>query len=633
MSNDVSALHFNALRSGKTGVAIRVRDICLAAAIIFGLMAPPANADSRAEQVPPRSVLILDQSTSIRPWPTGIIAGMRSVLHGAAGSPIALYVEHLDLHRFKGSEYQDSLRRYFSEKYRDRPIGVIATLGPRAFEYAMRLRESLWQTVPVVFAAIPEQSAPNPPPGVTGTTVQMNLANLIKTSRILDPNLKRFAIVGDRLDTHPQYYPYSKELPLASQELEFIDLTGLSIRRVRERVATLPDHTTIFYIGINADAEGMYVAADVLPRVVETANRPIVVDAETYFGSGAAGGFLMSPDQIGRTAGHLVLRIIQGESPSNIPVTLGDLPKPVFDWRQLQKWNIGEDRLPPGSDVRFRQPSAWQQYRSHILAATALFLFQFGLIILLLGEHRRRHSAEIATRNTMSQLAQVNRLATAGELSASIAHEVNQPLTGIVTKANAALRWLAPDKPDLEKARAALAQIVSAGHRASNIVMSVRSILRKDTQAKSPVDINKLIWTVLGLVWIDLRKQEIELETKLNEQLPSVRGNEVQLQQVILNLITNAIESMQPVEHRVLRVRSEPDESDGVHISIEDTGMGIDQSNLDSIFKPMFTTKATGMGMGLAICRSIIESHGGRIWISPGIEKGSTFHFSLPAQY
>jgi signal transduction histidine kinase len=638
VSNDVSALHFNALGSGKAAVSIRVRDICLAAAIIFGLMGTSVNADSRGEQVPPRSVLILDQSTSLRPWATGIIAGIRSVLDSSAGSPIALYVEHLDLHRFKGPEYQDSLRRHFSEKYRDRPIGVIATIGPRAFEYAMRLRESLWQTVPVVFAAIPEQSAPNPPPGVTGTTVQMNLANLIKASRILDPNLKRFAIVGDRLDVHPQYYPYSKELPLASQELEYIDLTGLSIRRVRERVATLPGHTTILYIGINADSinpdsQGMYVAADVLPLIAETANRPIVVDAETYFGTGAAGGFLMSPDQIGRTAGHLALRIIQGESPSNIPVTQGDPPKPVFDWRQLQKWNIGEDSLPPGSDVRFRQPSAWQQYRSHILAATALFLFQFGLIVLLLGEHRRRHSAEIATRNTMSQLAQVNRLATAGELSASIAHEVNQPLTGIVTKANAALRWLAPDKLDLEKARAALAQIVSAGHRASNIVMSVRSILRKDTQAKSPVDINKLIWTVLGLVWIDLRKHEIELETKLNEQLPSVRGNEVQLQQVILNLITNAIESMQPVEHRVLRVRSESDGSDGVHISIGDTGMGIDQSNLDSIFKPMFTTKATGMGMGLAICRSIIESHGGRIWISPGIEKGSTFHFSLPAQY
>jgi len=227
----------------------------------------------------------------------------------------------------------------------------------------------------------------------------------------------------------------------------------------------------------------------------------------------------------------------------------------------------------------------------------------------------------------------VNRLATAGEISASIAHEVNQPLTGIVTKANAALRWLAADKPDLEKAQAALAQIVSAGHRASNIITSVRSMLRKETQEKSPVDINKLIWTVLGLVWIDLRKHEIDLDTKLNEQVPSVQGNEVQLQQVILNLITNAIESMHSVEHRVLRVRSEPGGPDEVHVSIEDTGAGIDHSNLDCIFKPMFTTKATGMGMGLAICRSIAEGHGGRIWISNGTEKGSIFHISIPTQH
>ena len=631
----MSALQPNASGSANTAIFIRVRDICfcLAAWLIFGLWAPAANADSRVEQVAPRTVLVLDQSTSFRPWPTAIIAGMQSVFRVNPGSPIALYVEHLDLHRFRGAEYLEDLRRHFSEKYRDRPVDTIITIGPLALEYGMWLRGSLWPTVPVVFAAVPEDSAPNPWPGVTGTTVQMNLANLIKASRMLDPNLKRFAIVGDRLDAHPHYYPFSKEIPAVSQELEFIDLTGLSIRKVRERVATLPDHTTILYIGINADPEGMYVAADVLPMIAEAANRPIIVDAETYFGTGATGGLIISPEQIGQTAGRLALRIIQGESPSNIPVTRGDLPRPVFDWRELQKWNISENGLPPGSDVRFRQPSGWQQYRSHILATAALFLFQFSLIILLLGEHRRRHSAEIATRNTMSQLAQVNRLATAGELSASIAHEVNQPLTGIVTKANAALRWLAADKPDLEKASAALTQIVSAGHRASNIVTSVRSMLRKDTQEESPVDINKLIWAVLGLVWIDLQKQEIDLDTKLNEQLPLVQGNEIQLQQVLLNLITNAIESMHSVEQRVLRVKSESGGPDVVHVSIEDTGTGIDHSNLDNIFKPMFTTKATGMGMGLAICRSIVEGHGGRIWISHGHEKGSTFHFSLPTRH
>jgi signal transduction histidine kinase len=158
-------------------------------------------------------------------------------------------------------------------------------------------------------------------------------------------------------------------------------------------------------------------------------------------------------------------------------------------------------------------------------------------------------------------------------------------------------------------------------------------MLRKDTQEEAPVDINKLIWAVLGLVWIDLRKQEIDLDTKLNEQLPLVQGNEIQLQQVLLNLITNAIESMHSVEQRVLRVKSELGGPDVVHVSIEDTGAGIDHSDLDNIFKPMFTTKATGMGMGLAICRSIVEGHGGRIWISHGREKGSTFHFSLPTRH
>lgn len=629
----MSASHPSSFGSNKAAILIRNVYLCLAAGLVFVLVASSANADSRVERIATRSVLVLDQSTSFRPWPSAIIAGVRSVFRDNPGSPIALYVEHLDLHRFDGSEYLDNLRRHFSEKYRDRPIDVILTIGPRAFEYGMRLRESLWPAVPAVFAAVPEDSAPNPLPGVTGTTVQMTLANLIKASRLLDPDLKRFAIVGDRLDAHPHYYPYGKELPIASQNLEFIDLTGLPVRTVKERVARLPDHTTILYIGINADPEGEYLAAEILPLIAETANRPIVVDAESYFGTGATGGFLISPEQIGQTAGRLALRIIQGENSSNIPVTRGDLPRLVFDWRQLQKWNISENRLPPGSDVRFRQLSAWQQYRSHILAAAAILLFQFGSIILLLGEHRRRHSAEIATRSTMSQLAQVNRLATAGELSASIAHEVNQPLTGIVTKANAALRWLAADKPDLEKARAALTHIVSAGHRASNIITSIRSMLRKETQKNSPVDINKLIWTVLGLVWIDLRKHEIDLDTKLNEQLPSVWGNEIQLQQVILNLITNAIESMHSVKQRKLRVRSEPGGPDEVHVSIEDTGTGIDHSNLDSIFKPMFTTKATGMGMGLAICRSIIESHGGRIWISQGSEQGSIFHFSLPTQH
>ena len=155
-------------------------------------------------------------------------------------------------------------------------------------------------------------------------------------------------------------------------------------------------------------------------------------------------------------------------------------------------------------------------------------------------------------------------------------------------------------------------------------------MFQKDTQDRSEIDINRLIWTVMGLVNIDLRKEQISLKTELGDQLQPVLGNRVQLQQVILNLVMNAIDAMRSVPDRVLTVRTTLNELDGVHVSIADTGIGIEPSNQDQIFKPLFTTKEHGMGMGLSICRSVIENHNGRIWVSAGQERGSIFHLILP---
>ena len=231
----------------------------------------------------------------------------------------------------------------------------------------------------------------------------------------------------------------------------------------------------------------------------------------------------------------------------------------------------------------------------------------------------------------MAELAYMNRRAAAGELSASIAHEVNQPLTGITTRGSAALRWLATDPPDINKARDALTQLVEAGHRASDIVMSIRAMFRKETNERSAIDINYLILTTLAIVRVDLQKKGVEVQTQLDDRLPFVVGDKVQLQQVILNLVMNAIEAMESIHYRALNVKSEQSKPDLVHISIEDTGTGIDPSNLKQVFSPLFTTKERGMGMGLSICRSIIENHDGRIWVSPGLDRGSIFQFELPA--
>jgi C4-dicarboxylate-specific signal transduction histidine kinase len=233
-------------------------------------------------------------------------------------------------------------------------------------------------------------------------------------------------------------------------------------------------------------------------------------------------------------------------------------------------------------------------------------------------------------QRTMAELTHMNRVATAGVLAASIAHEINQPLTGIVVSASAARRWLALSEPSIGEAQDALDQIERDGHRAGEIITSLRGMFKKETQARIPIDINKLIFTVLAIVRHELQTHGVDLRTQLDESLPALEGDRVQLQQVVLNLVMNAIEAMQSAAPRTLSIRSCLSKPNFVHVAIEDTGTGIDPSNHDHIFNPMFTTKARGMGIGLSVCQSIVKSHNGRIWVTRGIEKGSIFQFELP---
>jgi C4-dicarboxylate-specific signal transduction histidine kinase len=322
--------------------------------------------------------------------------------------------------------------------------------------------------------------------------------------------------------------------------------------------------------------------------------------------------------------------MLGGEKSSEIRTPVVQFASPIFDWRQMQRWGISEKNLPAGSEILFRVPTTWEQYKPQILAITAAILAQALLIAWLIHERQYRRRAERTARETFSELAQVNRIATAGELSATIAHEVRQPLTAMATMASAALRWLSRENPDIGRARDALDKVVVASHHASDVITNVRAMFGKDTLEKSPTDVNELIRSVLGLVYFDLRKHSIETQMSLGEQLPPVIGNEVQLRQVILNLVMNAIEAMNAAEPRLLSTKSENTGHNSVRVSIEDTGSGIDPTHIDRIFKPMFTTKTRGMGMGLAICRSIIESHGGKIWVSAGASRGAVFQFELP---
>jgi signal transduction histidine kinase len=579
-----------------------------------------------------RSVLVLDQSAPLRPWSVTIITAVQSSKSDKSGNPISYHVEHLDLFGFAKRQYDDNLRNHLSDKYRGKPIDVILSIGPNAFDFAVKLRATEWPAAPIVFTAVSEATAPHPiPPNTTGIFVHKTFANMVKAARTIIPNLKRLVLVGNPFEGAIYYPQFAKEIPELSGEFEIIDLMGLPVREIRQRVSALSADSAVFYFGINADPERTYATAvEALPLIAETSNRPIVGDGETGVGAGAIGGYVLSPAGIGRDAGLLVMRILDGENASNIPVTTGTTLKPMFDWRQLQKWNISESMLPVGSEVRFRPLGMWEQYSAQILAVSVALLFQTTLICWLVYENRRRHLAEVRSRSAMAELTHMNRRTAAGQLSASLTHEVSQPLAVIVTRAGAALRWLRAESPNVEKAEASLEGILAAGHRAGDIVASVRAMFRKDAPQKASTDINQIIRTVLAIVRVELQKNNIDLQTQLDEHLPPVQGDKVQLQQVVLNLVMNGIEAMHSVRPRVLKVQTDQAKPGLVHVLVEDTGTGIDPSKLHQIFEPLFTTKATGMGMGLAICQSIIESHGGRICVSPAVTRGAIFEFELP---
>jgi signal transduction histidine kinase len=246
------------------------------------------------------------------------------------------------------------------------------------------------------------------------------------------------------------------------------------------------------------------------------------------------------------------------------------------------------------------------------------------------AEERRR--AEDALRKARVDLARVMQMTAMGEMAASIAHEINQPLGAIVSNGNAGLRWLATADPDLEEARAALKRIVADGHRASEVISGIRSMFKKDGQVAAPHDVNELVREVLRLVRGEVAGQGISVRTELSGELAPIPVNRVQLQQVIANLVMNAVDAMSTVVNRarVLRVKTAVNQSHQLLITVEDTGTGIDPADFDRIFDPFYTTKSHGMGMGLSICRSIIEVHGGRLTVARGEPDGAVFQVTLP---
>jgi C4-dicarboxylate-specific signal transduction histidine kinase len=250
--------------------------------------------------------------------------------------------------------------------------------------------------------------------------------------------------------------------------------------------------------------------------------------------------------------------------------------------------------------------------------------------IVSLSERKR---AEEALRSARAELAHINRVTTMGELTASLAHEVTQPIAAAATNAEACLRWLTGDHPNLEEARASALSIVKDAKRAAEIIRRIRQLFQKSPPQRESVDVNEIIREMIVLLRSEVRRHSISVRAELAADLPPVMGDRVQLQQVMMNLITNSIDAMKDVDGpRELTIKSQRAEHEQVMVCVSDTGAGLPPQQADQIFSAFFTTKPHGTGMGLSISRSIVESHSGRLWAADNSSRGASFHIILPTK-
>ena len=602
------------------------------AGIIFCLMALVAcQVASAAEHK--RVMLLHSFGRDFKPW-SEYAKDIRAELDRQSPWPLDIIENSLVGARFSDENPEAPFVEYLSALFAKHPLDVIVSIGAPAADFVQRYRQRLFPTTPMVFTAVDQRRVQYSSLTGNDVAVAVNINYLSAFENILQvlPDTKNVIVV---VGTSPieKFWKEAigKQVQPLTNRIKLLWTDGLPFEELLKQASALPPHTAIFWELMIVDAAGVVHEGDLpLERLHAVANAPIFSYDESFFGSAIVGGPLLLVADTSRLTAAVAIHVLSGQNAGDIKVRPVEFSAPRFDWRQMQRWGISEKNLPPGSEILFRPSTAWEQYKTPILAIIAAFFAQASLIAWLIHEHQYRRRAERTARETFSELAQVNRMATAGELSATIAHEVRQPLAGMVSMAGAALRWLSTENPDIGRARDALNKVVVAGHHASDVITNVRAMFEKDTQEKTPTDVNKLIRTVLTLVDIDLRKHSIECQVTLSEQLPPAMANAVQLQQVVLNLVMNAIESMNSAEPRVLSIKSESTGQDSIRVAIEDTGSGIDPSNRDRIFKPLFTTKVRGMGMGLSICHSIMESHDGKIWVSAGASRGSIFQFELP---
>lgn len=613
---------------------------CLTMFLIGAWLGGAAAVHATPEQP---SVLILLSGQPGSPGATAIASGIRDVLQKDWSFGVSIDLEYVDVtHVASPEEEERRIRTILRSNHANQRFDMIVAALPDAFRFVLRTRDELWSGTPVVVCGVDERSVRDLtlPPGFALLTIRFDTEGTLRAARTLLPDTRHVALVGGAGRVEQPYHDLIRQAVSKADGLDLIDLTQLPIAAALTRVSNLPENTVIMLSIYQVDGAGRrFNAADVVPYATGAANRPAFTQVTLALGQGAVGGSVLDFEDIGRDAARMAGRMLRGAAAPGSPVPSFVTSVPRFDGRQLARWKLDERRLPEDSQVLFRPPRLWQEYRWHVVSAVALIGAQAALIVTLLVQRRRRREAEAAVRQAetaaqrhLSQIAHLDRVAALGQLASSMAHELSQPLAAILANAQAAQRLLAGVPPDLDKVaevRECLADIVGDDKRAGEVIQGARHLLKRTDFVTVPVVLNDLAANTIRLVTNHALMHSVTIDFLPAPEQPIVHGDTVQIQQVLLNLLTNGIIAAAN-GGRTVTVWTSVATTSYAELGVHDSGKGIAETDLDRIFEPFFTTKRDGLGMGLTISRTIVEAHGGRLLVENVPAGGATFRVHLP---
>jgi signal transduction histidine kinase len=616
----------------------RLVNMGIAAAVVLvvsvgGTAAQPKSGETAAR---PKAILFLHSfGPNFQPFATWSREIARE-LNRQSPWPLDIQEQSLVTAR-SGDDLSDAkFVEYLAALYAQRPPDLIVALGAPAARFVQQHRTDMYPTTPMLLAAVEvrrvEQSMLSDRDAVVA--VRVDQVALFENILRLLPETKAIAIITGNSPNERFWVGEQQRIwgPLLKNKMQLIFYNDRPFEETLKEVASLPPHSAIFYQQLWVDSAGaVYGDKEPLKRISEVANAPMFSFDQSFFSGEIVGGPMFSPAEGAKLTAAVAVRMLGGEKASEIKVPPIEFSAPKYDWRQLQRWNISESRLPPGSEVLFREPTAWERYSWQIALTTAVILVQAGFISILLRERRRRRFAEVQSRQRMAELAHVNRFSTAGELTASIAHEINQPLGSILTNAETADAILKSPAPDIAELKDIVKDILKDDRRASEVIRRMRSLLRKAPFELKNFDFNDLARETVEFLSSLAIARDFQLRSLVTPDALPIMGDRVQLQQVILNLVVNGVDAMSDTrsEERIISIRTWRVEN-FAELSVSDRGLGIPEGKLKQIFEPFFTSKAEGMGMGLSIARTIVEAHNGQIWAENGGNGGALFWIKLP---